>query len=184
MDDTLLYPPWGTSTAAYWTTPQPAAEPTAAPPTSTAADPEPAPAGPDLQQRLAVLHEAVGAGLHDRAQLLAETLDADTTAAHGEEHLATIHVREVRGYVAGLLQHPRTALAWYLHTLQLRGRVQGPAHPDIEDAARRAYSLWRTLPADQAAQTGPDLISTVTGIQGPDAPTVQRTRRRLAELQS
>lgn len=48
-----------------------------------------------------------------------------------------------------LMADHTTGLAWYLHAVQLRVTIQGPGHPDVEAATRRAYSLWGAWPRRQ-----------------------------------
>ncbi|MFJ8162130.1 tetratricopeptide repeat protein [Streptomyces sp. NPDC096136] len=164
-DSPDLYHPWGIASPAFWTGSEPDQPPT---------PPAPSP--------LAAIQDAAAAGLHEKALALAEELDATTTALHGEIHLDTIQVREVRGYLTDLTGRPAEALDWYLHTLRLRARLHGPDSPDTESAARRTYSLWRTLPPLEAQDTAPALLAALTETQGPDSPAARWTRRRSAEL--
>ncbi|MFI8105412.1 hypothetical protein [Streptomyces sp. NPDC086023] len=173
VDQDPLYRPWGTVTPESWTG-------TPAPTTEDTAEAEPL----DVPGRLARIHEAATAGEPEKALLLAEELDTASTAAHGELHLATIQVREIRGYLTDLAGHPDTALAWYLHTARLRSRLHGPHAEDTDQAVRRAYSLWRHMPAPQARATAEALLATITEIQGENALATRWTRRRITELSS
>lgn len=113
---------------------------------------------------------------------MAYRLDTEITAEYGPEHLNVVHIREVRGHLAHLMADHATALGWYLHTARLRATIQGPGHPDTEEATRRVYSLWRTVPDEDARRLGAELLSAVTDIHGPDAPVALRTLRRLQAL--
>ncbi|RSS42988.1 tetratricopeptide repeat protein [Streptomyces sp. WAC07061] len=165
MDQPELHHPWGIVSPSFW------------------AGAETAPQAPPAVPRgLAAIHAASVAGRHEDALLLAEELDAQLTAAHGEVSLDTIQVREVRGYLTDLAGRAPEALEWYLHALRLRARLHGPDSPDTEAAARRAYSLWRTLPPAGAQDAAPALLAALTEAQGPDSRAARRTRRRSAEL--
>ncbi|MET8298176.1 hypothetical protein ABZW02_29615 [Streptomyces sp. NPDC005180] len=169
MDEPVLYRPWGVVSPDFWA----GAETQRSPETSVA---------PDVPKGLAAVQEAVTAGQHDQAQMLAEELDIAVTAAHGEVNLDTIQIREVRGYLAGLTGDLAAGLDWYLHTLRLRSRLHGPDSPDTDAAARRAYSLWRTLPSHEAQNAAGSLLAAINQAQGPDAVAAKWTRRRSAEL--
>ncbi|CAM5646775.1 hypothetical protein STENM327S_06140 [Streptomyces tendae] len=86
------------------------------------------------------------------AAALAARIDRDATAEYGELHLHTIQVREQRGYLAALVGYHASGLSWYLHAAQLRVTIQGPGHPDVEAATRRAYSLWLAVPPEPDRQ--------------------------------
>ena len=73
--------------------------------------------------------------------VLAARIDRDATAEYGELDLHTIQVREVRGYLAALAGDHPSGLSWYLHAAQLRVTIQGPGHPDVEAATRRALRV-------------------------------------------
>ncbi|GLV87889.1 hypothetical protein Slala03_75780 [Streptomyces lavendulae subsp. lavendulae] len=200
MDEPVLHHPWGVVSSAFWagaesSAPSPAVdvhghvdgETDADTDTDADADADGDPtaaedACPDMEQELSSIRETAAAGRHEEALLLTEDLDSAITATRGEVHLDTIQVREIRGYLAGLTGDPVTGLDWYLRTLRLRARLHGPHSPDTEAAARRAYSLWRTLPADTAQDTAPTLLATLTETMGPDSPAAKWTRRRSAEL--
>ncbi len=197
MDEPVLYHPWGVVSPAFWagseaqTPPDTPSEAEAqepgqlrAPAASDAAasDAETPGPGPDVYQGLATIQEAVAAGRHGEAQALAEALDQAVTAVRGEVDLDTIQIREVRGYLADLTGDPAKGLDWYLHTLRLRSRLHGPDSPDTDAAARRAYSLWRTLPADEAQNAAGSLLAAINQAQGPDAVAARWTRLRSAEL--
>ena len=163
-----VYRPWGTVTPEFWTTP-------VAGPPDLSSD--------SLRARLTRVAELAQEGRTEDAAALAAVLDKDVTAEYGEIHLHTVQVREVRGYLAALGADYATGLAWYLHSCQLRATVQGPAHPDVEAATRRAYSLWRALPPEaDRMRLGIDLLTTVTDIHGPDSTVANRLRKRLYSL--
>lgn len=159
-----LYRPWGTVTPEFWTAPAPA--PGLAPET--------------LRARLVQVAEVARTGSLPDAAALASRLDQDVTAEHGDLHLHTVQVREVRGYLAALAGDHCSGLAWYLHAAQLRVTVQGPGHPDVEAATRRAYSLWQAMPPQADRQRlGTDLLTIASDIHGTGSPIVHRIRERL-----
>ncbi|WP_237539651.1 MULTISPECIES: hypothetical protein [unclassified Streptomyces] len=149
----------------------------AEPPTTAPAHPEP------LRIRLTAIPALVAAERPGDAAALAEEIDRELTAA-GEHTMEVVDVREVRGYLAHLLGDHSTAVGWYLHAVRLRAGIQGPAHPDTVQAARRAYSLWRAVPASDARRLGAELLAAVSDIHGPEATVTRRTRERLAALSS
>ncbi|GAA0924936.1 hypothetical protein [Streptomyces thermoalcalitolerans] len=167
-----LYRPWGTVTPEFWAT--------AAPGTATVPEglrPE------TLRARLAKVAEVAQDGRLQDAAALAAQLDLDTTAEYGESHLHTVQVREVRGYIAALMGDHATGLAWYLHAVQLRVTIQGPKHPDVEAATRRAYSLWRAMPPESDRPgLGAELLTIATDIHGADSLLVRHIRERLYGL--
>ncbi|MET8451663.1 hypothetical protein [Streptomyces sp. NPDC005209] len=167
-----LYRPWGTVTPAFWDTSAPGTAITA-----QSLAPE------TLRARLVKVAEVAQGGRMDDAATLAAQLDQDVTAEYGEVHLHTVQVREVRGYLAALMADQVAGLAWYLHAVQLRVTVQGPGHPDVEEATRRAYSLWRALPPEADRQRlGAELLTIATDIHGADSHIVRRIRKRLYSL--
>ncbi|WP_108989891.1 hypothetical protein [Streptomyces coelicoflavus] len=167
-----LYHPWGTVTPEFWRTPEPG---TAAVPSGLAAE--------TLRARLTVIAETAGTGHLPDAAALAARLDRDTTSEYGELHLHTVQVREVRGYLAALAGDHTSGLSWYLHAAQLRVTVQGPGHPDVQAATRRAYSLWRAVPTETDRQRlSAALLTVATDIHGPDSPLVHHIRGQLYHL--
>ncbi|WP_328928177.1 hypothetical protein OG429_29005 [Streptomyces sp. NBC_00190] len=198
-----LYHPWGVVSPAFWTggaapedpvagavaeegvVEEPAAAGDRVVEASAAADAVAAPSPADsrfVEDALAAIRSAVGAAQKDKAVLLAEELDSAVTAEFGELHLDTVQVREIRGYLADLTGHAETGLAWYLHALRLRGALQGPDAPGTQQAARRAYSMWRTLQPARALAVATTLLDTVTDVLGPDSDAAHRTRRAIAAL--
>ncbi|MGW5124520.1 hypothetical protein ACWEQ7_10780 [Streptomyces sp. NPDC004069] len=167
-----FYRPWGTVTPEFWATPVPG---------TTTAPHELAPE--TLRARLVKVAEVAQDGRMDDAAALAAQLDQDVTDEYGEAHLHTVQVREVRGYLAALTGDHSTGLAWYLHAAQVRATVQGPGHPDVEAATRRAYSLWRAMPSENDRQRlGADLLTIATDIHGADSVVVRRIRERMYSL--
>lgn len=167
-----LFHPWGTVTPAFWDS-----------------RPEERPAGQPmthipqvLRGRLTEIATTAAAGRLPDAAWMSYRLDTDVTAEYGPEHLNTVHVREVRAHLAYLAGDHASALGWYLHTARLRATVQGPGHPDTEEATLRAYSLWRAVPDGDAPALGAELLGVVTDIHGPEAAVTRRTRRRLQTL--
>lgn len=164
-----FYRPWGTVTPEFWATPAP----------GTATAPQGLPAE-SLRARLVKLAEVAQGGRLEDAAALAARLDREVTAEYGEAHLHTVQVREVRGYLAALMGDHSSGLAWYLQAAQRRVTIQGPGHPDVESATRRAYSLWRSMPPDSdRRRLGAELLTVVTDIHGSEAPVVRHTRERL-----
>ncbi|MFJ2566593.1 hypothetical protein ACIO02_27290 [Streptomyces sp. NPDC087568] len=167
-----FYRPWGTVTPEFWATPVSgrATAPQGLPPET-------------LRNRLMKVAEVAQDDRLQDAATLAHQLDQDVTVEYGEAHLHTVQVREVRGYVAALMGDHATGLAWYLHAVQLRVSIQGPGHPDVEAATRRAYSLWRALPPHTDWQRlGSDLLTIASDIHGADSAIVRRIRKRLYSL--
>ncbi|MFC8103319.1 hypothetical protein [Streptomyces sp. NPDC057363] len=167
-----IYRPWGTVTPEFWDTPAPGTAP--------------APSGlaPEtLRARLGEIAETARTGHLPDAAALAARLDLDVTAEYGEPHLHTVQVREVRGYLAALAGDHPSGLSWYLHAAQLRVTIQGPGHPDVEAATRRAYSLWRAVPTEADRQRlGAGLLTIAGDIHGLDSPLVRHIRERLYVL--
>ncbi|GHC27322.1 hypothetical protein GCM10010348_61590 [Streptomyces anthocyanicus] len=167
-----LYRPWGTVAPEFWAAPEPG---TAPPPPGLTPD--------MLRAGLVKTAEIAQAGRLPDAAALAARIDRDATAEYGELHLHTIQVREVRGYLAALAGDHPSGLSWYLHSAQLRVTIQGPGHPDVEAATRRAYSLWRAVPPGPDRQRlGAALLTVATDIHGADSPLVQHIRGRLYDL--
>ncbi|MET9956016.1 hypothetical protein ABZ135_31350 [Streptomyces sp. NPDC006339] len=169
-----LYRPWGTPTADFWQT-DIAIESDDTPPTGH---------GESIRERLARVAATAAGGNLDDAIILAEQIDNDATAEHGESDRNTIEAREVRGYLAHLMGDQRAAVGFYLHSLQLRANVQGVDHPDTAEAARRAYSLWCSVPDGLESQRlGGELLATVTDVLGADSTVAAHTRDRLTRAQ-
>ncbi|MET8218098.1 hypothetical protein [Streptomyces hirsutus] len=167
-----LYGPWGTVTPEFWDAPAPGAASA-----SSGLAPE------TLRARLVKVAEVARTGHLPDAAALTARLDQDVTAEYGELHLHTIQVREVRGYLAALAGDHPSGLSWYLHAAQLRVTIQGPGHPDVEAATRRAYSLWRAMPPQANRQLlGADLLTVASDIHGPGSQIVRRIRERLYAL--
>lgn len=167
-----LYHPWGTVTPEFWAAPEPG---TTQPPSGLT------PAV--LRAGLVKVAGIAGDGHLSDAAALAARIDRDATAEYGELHLHTVQVREVRGYLAALAGDHASGLSWYLHAAQLRVTIQGPGHPDVEAATRRAYSLWRAVPPEPDRQRlGAALLTIATDIHGPDSPLVHHIRGRLYDF--
>ncbi|MFE9393578.1 hypothetical protein [Streptomyces sp. NPDC006784] len=168
MHDTgPVYRPWGVVSPDFWESAAPVPDP-------SRLDEE------ALRARFAQVADVATSGDLPEAIILAHRLDEDVTTVHGEVHLHTVNVREIRGYLAHLAAEHRQALGWYLHAVRLRATVQGTAHPDTQKAGQRAYSLWVSIPISQEwYQLGNELLATLTDIHGPASPLVQHTRERL-----
>ncbi|MCX4799827.1 MULTISPECIES: hypothetical protein [unclassified Streptomyces] len=167
-----VFHPWGTVSPAFW----------GAPALAPAEQPGPQRVPEVLRERLAAIATTAAEGRLQDATWMAYELDTEIAAKYGAEHLNVVHIREVRGHLAHLVGDHATALGWYLHTARLRATIQGPRHPDTDEATRRVYSLWRTVPTQDAHRLGTELLNAVTDIHGPDAPVALRTRRRLNSL--
>ncbi|MFJ8078736.1 hypothetical protein ACIQ7Q_33590 [Streptomyces sp. NPDC096176] len=174
MSEQDLYLPWGTVTPTFWET---GGSPK---PSLPAAEPPPVPEA--VRQELAAIAAAGAAGHLAEASASAHRLDVQITAQHGEAHLHTIQIREVRAHLAHLAGDHAGAVGWYLHTARLRATVQGRGHADTAHATKLVYSLWRTLPSADAQRLGAELLTALTEIHGPDSPAAIRTRHRLASL--
>ncbi|WP_331725942.1 hypothetical protein [Streptomyces sp. NBC_01012] len=169
-----LFPPWGTVTPAFWGTGGRQEECSAK--ETLAHIPQ------VLRGRLTEIAATAAGGRLPDAAWMAYRLDTDVTDEYGPEHLNTVHVREVRAHLAYLAGDHATSLGWYLHTARLRATVQGPGHPDTEEATRRVYSLWRTVPDADAPALGAEVLGVVSDIHGPQAAVARRTRQRLQAL--
>ena len=161
------YRPWGTVTSEFWSV--------SMPPGLTAET---------LRARLVKVAEVAQSGHPAEAAVLAEKLDQDVTHEYGGFHLYTAQVREVRGYLATLTGDHATGLAWYLHGARLRATIQGPDHPDVTAASRRALALWRAIPPDnlERPHLGAELLRVATELQGEGAEVVRRTRECVYDL--
>ncbi|MFE7751368.1 hypothetical protein [Streptomyces sp. NPDC057428] len=167
-----VFHPWGTVTPAFWGVRHEAVPPER----SVARIPQ------VLRGRLTEIAATAAAGRLQDAAWTAYQLDAEVTGEYGPEHLNTVHIREIRAHLAYLANDHATSLGWYLHTARLRATIQGPGHPDTEEATRRVYSLWRTVPDADAPALGAELLGTVTDIHGPESAVARRTRKRLRAL--
>ncbi|MFF4010614.1 hypothetical protein [Streptomyces sp. NPDC001717] len=178
MHDEPLFRPWGIVDPAFWAGP-PAPPPPADPP-APATEPAP-PVSSTVADELAAIQAAAASDLA-RANTLAEELDATTTAARGERHIDTLRVREVRAYLVHLTGHHDTAVAWYLHVVHLHADLHGPSHEETTLAVRRAYSMWKSLPASDAQRLAGDLIKAFAEVPGAGAQAIQRIRGHLGSL--
>ncbi len=167
-----VFHPWGTVSPAFW----------GAPALASAEQATPQRVPEVLRERLAAVADTASRGQLQDAAWMAYELDTEIAAEYGTDHLNVVHIREVRGHLAYLMGDHATALGWYLHTSRLRATIQGPRHPDTQEATRRVYSLWRTVPTQDAHRLGIELLNAVTDIHGPEAPVALRTRRRLNSL--
>ncbi|MFD7094713.1 hypothetical protein [Streptomyces xanthophaeus] len=181
-DDQLLFRPWGVVDPAFWAGGTEADEPLPAGEAPAAADAATPAMSGETAEQLAAVQAAASVDL-ERAHILAEELDARTTAAHGEEHIETVRVREVRAYLALLTGHHETAVAWYLHVVRLHAALHGPAHTETVLAIRRAYSMWMALPSTDAVRLADGLIGTFTELKGGGSEAILRMRKHLEPLQ-
>lgn len=96
-----LFRPWGTVTPAFW----------GAPALAPAAQTGPQAQIPEvLRERLAAVAAAATGGELQDAAWMAYQLDIEIAAECGVEHLNTVHIREVRGHIAHLMDDHATAL--------------------------------------------------------------------------
>ncbi|MGW6943476.1 hypothetical protein ACWGF3_31355 [Streptomyces xanthophaeus] len=180
-DDQLLFRPWGVVDPAFWAGTE-ADEPPPAVEAPAAADAAAAAVSGETAEQLAAVQAAASVDL-ERANILAEELDARTTAAHGEEHIETVRVREVRAYLALLTGHHETAVAWYLHVVRLHAALHGPEHEETNLAVRRTYSMWKALPDPDAVRLANSLMETFTELQGGGTEASARMREHFEQLQ-
>lgn len=181
MHDQALFRPWGVVDPQFWAGAEP--EAAAVPPP---ADPAPLEAAAEavsanLAEQLAAIQAAASDDLV-RAHALVAELDAKTTAAHGERHIETVRVREVRAYVVHLTGHHDTAVAWHLHVVRLHVALHGPEHKETALAVRRAYSMWKALPAPDAMRLSGDLTEAFTGIPHAGDEAIRRVQEHLHDL--
>jgi hypothetical protein len=163
-----LYRPWGRVTTKFWMTPA------GQTPSDAAMAPE------AIRHRLAEIIDAARDTRLEEAFLLATQLDRDSVDQYGEGHMYTVQVREVRGYVAALAGDFAAGVGLYLHTARLRLSIQGPDHPEVEQATLRAYSMWRSMPPnEERSEVGTELLNTVVAIHGPHAPLAREIRDSL-----
>ncbi|MER8097162.1 hypothetical protein [Streptomyces goshikiensis] len=177
MHDQTLFRPWGIVDPGFWADAE--AEQTATPP--VAAEAAAATVSGEVAGQLAAIQAAASVDLV-RANVLAEELDAKTTTAHGEGHIETIRVREVRAYLALLTGHHETAVAWYLHVVRLHAGLHGPEHTETVLAVRRAYSMWKALPAPDAVRLAESLMEAFAELKGVGAEAAARMREHLQQL--
>ncbi|GHI90487.1 hypothetical protein [Streptomyces xanthophaeus] len=180
-DDQLLFRPWGVVDPAFWAGTE-TDEPLPAVEAPAAADAAAAAVSGETAEQLAAVQAAASVDL-ERAHILAEELDARTTAAHGEEHIETVRVREVRAYLALLTGHHETAVAWYLHVVRLHAALHGPDHEETNLAVRRTYSMWKALPDPDAARFAEGLMETFTELQSGGTEAILRMREHLEQVQ-
>ncbi|MFJ9079374.1 hypothetical protein ACIRO3_29650 [Streptomyces sp. NPDC102278] len=191
MADQPLFRPWGVVDPRFWAGAE-ATEPTAGSPAAdfpaedslvedAVAVDNTATVSDDVAGHLAEIQAAAAVDLA-RANILAEELDATTTAARGEAHIETIRIREVRAYLTLMTGHHESAVAWYLHVVRLHAGLHGPEHPETDLAVRRAYSMWKALPAPDAVRVAGDLIEVFTEVQGAGTRAVPRMREHLQQL--
>ncbi|MEU6759414.1 hypothetical protein [Streptomyces sp. NPDC046685] len=180
-DDQPLFRPWGVVDPAFWRgaeadeAPSAVEGPVAVVATATAV------LSGEVAEQLAAIQTAASVDL-ERAGVLAEELDARTTAAHGEDHIETVRVREVRAYLALLTGHHQTAVAWYLHVIRLHAALHGSEHPETALAVRRAYSMWKALPAPEATRLAEDLLEAFTELRGAGRQASLHMRKHLKQL--
>lgn len=177
MHDQPLFRPWGIVDPAFWE----GSEAEAPTDERTARTEETAGLSPDITEQLAAMRAAASADLA-HANVLGEVLDARVTAAHGEAHAETVRVREVRAYLAHLTGHHETAVAWYLHVVRLHADLHGPEHPETVLAVRRAYSMWKALPAPDAVRHAENLIEVFAKLRGAGPEAVLHIREHLDQL--
>ncbi|MEX2985609.1 hypothetical protein [Streptomyces sp. C36] len=186
--DHTLYAPWGVVTPHFWREADATtglAAPAAVTPAPGAKAQAEIPAPPaEYQPRIAAVTDAfappVDAQRLASANLEAEKLDEEFTASYGASHSYTIQVRELRGWIAHLMNQPAVAARWYLHTTGLQMQVWGVAHAFTRDSADRAVQHWRgvtdSVERRSLATELLPMLATITG----DNSEVYRTVRKIA----
>ncbi|MFD9306834.1 hypothetical protein ACFWCB_29910 [Streptomyces sp. NPDC060048] len=179
-----LFRPWGVVDPKFWVGAEHegAAVFPAAAPAPAAVHAAAAAVSGDVADRLAAIQAVASVDLV-RAHGLAERLDAETTAARSEGHIETVRVRELRAHLALLTGDHEIALGWYLHVVRLHTALHGPQHSETVLAVRRAYSLWKALPARDAVRLAGDLVAACTAVRGVGEEAVRRVREDLRQLQ-
>ncbi|MGW6819496.1 hypothetical protein [Streptomyces sp. NPDC055005] len=81
-----------------------------------------------------------------------------------------------------LTGHHECAVAWYLHVVRLHAVRHGPEHPEPDLAVRRAYSMWKALPAPDTVRVTDDLIEVFAEVKGAGIGAVPRMREHLRQL--
>ncbi|MFJ7271965.1 hypothetical protein ACIQV3_35915 [Streptomyces sp. NPDC099050] len=183
MHDQTLFRAWGDVDPQFWAGAEPvkaAVSPVEVP--VVAVEDAASTVSGDVADQLAAIQAASSVDLA-RAQGLAVELDARITAARGEGHIETVRVREVRAYLVHLTGHHETAVAWYLHVVRLHAALHGPEHSETVLAVRRAYSMWKALPAPDAVRLAGDLLEAFAEVQGTGEEAIRRMREHLRQLQ-
>ncbi|WP_326690296.1 MULTISPECIES: hypothetical protein [unclassified Streptomyces] len=120
-----------------------------------------------------------------RAAIEAEQLDQQITAEFGPAHSHTINMRELRGWLAHLMEDHATATRWYLHTSGLQAAVVGHHHSLTRASARRALFTWASVTDPQEKlSTGADVLAMLVATEGEDSKVVRNLRTRLDELRA
>ncbi|MEV8476184.1 hypothetical protein [Streptomyces sp. NPDC051173] len=176
--DQTVHAPWGIVSPSFWHTagsatpatavPAPA-EPGAAPPAVGQTEVPPPPA--EYRWRIAAVTAACVPPVDPQrlavANVEAEQIDREFTAAFGAAHSHTINVRELRGWIAHLMGQPAAAARWYLHTTGLQAHVWGTEHEFTRASAGRAVQQWKgvTDPAERLA-LGSELLPMLRAVTG------------------
>ncbi|MFD4322248.1 hypothetical protein [Streptomyces sp. NPDC058548] len=115
------------------------------------------------------------------AAVEAEKLDQEFTAEYGQHHSHTIRIREIRGWLALLMEQPAVAARWYLHTTGLQIALRGATHADTEGSVRRALHTWRQVkdPAE-VVRIGGDLAKVVAAVLGEGGDAARFVQTRIA----
>ncbi|MGW2600038.1 hypothetical protein [Streptomyces klenkii] len=156
-----------------------------------AGQPESVPLPPpeQYQQRIATITAAFNAP-HDASALAeagreAERLDEEITAQYGPEHVHTINIRELRGWLAYVKGEHSVATRWYLHTAGLQTAVWGAEHQSTQESARRAAHIWNAITdSREALALGTELLTMLAAVTGEDSKTCRYVRKRLGKLQA
>ncbi|MBZ6475888.1 hypothetical protein [Streptomyces griseocarneus] len=139
----------------------------------------------EYQQRITAVTAAfappVDAQRLASANLEAEKLDEEFTALYGASHSYTVQVRELRGWIAHLMDQPAVAARWYLHTTGLQMQVWGAAHEITRASADRAVQHWRGV-TDSAERRSlaTELLPMLATITGDHSEVYQTVRRAAA----
>lgn len=186
VHDDQLYHPWGIVDPGFWVgvrteviQPRPSGGP--------AADAEQQSVPETYRDRIAAITSAFSSkdpARLEEAATGAEKLDAEMTAEFGEQHMHTVNMRELRGWLAHLMGQQATAARWYLHTTGLLAILRGPDHQLTRESMKRARAMWFAI-ADsaEAHAVGAELLPMLAAVTGPDSKETVSLRRRLQQLE-
>ncbi|KUF20139.1 hypothetical protein AT728_40140 [Streptomyces silvensis] len=117
------------------------------------------------------------------AAIEAEKLDREFTAQYGQQHVHTVRLREIRGWLALLTGQPAVAARWYLHTTGLQIALHGAAHAETEGSVRRAVHTWQQVKEPtEVVKIGGDLAEVVTAVLGEGSDAARFVRARVARF--
>ncbi|MQY15146.1 hypothetical protein SRB5_53240 [Streptomyces sp. RB5] len=169
-----LYRPWGTVTPDFWlnTTPDDEPDPGAIPP-----------AYAERITTLIALYESKDPESLIRAAAEADALDHDLTVEYGADHLFTLQLRDLRGWLCHLTGQHAAGVHWCLHTLRAHIRVRGAGHRLAADQARRTCQIWRYVTdLAEARSTGEMLLPLLEDVLGTDSTEARAVRIVLGRI--